>query len=709
MNMQKTGAFIQAARKRLDMSQRELGEYLSVTDKAISKWERGLACPDIENLKNMALLFHCSISEIVNGKELDVSHSSNLPANFPEESLEEHTFHEDVDVTLDYSSTQSISPLLFGDNLEHTRGSVIGGISAEMLRNRKFVGKPGRYGCAHEWYAVGKNNTSSICPQNVYFSFGASYTRHAEGYKMRRSHEQNAQYITNYANETAGIGQKDLFVLADTDYEFSAAVRSFSGNLLTVSLLGSDKTVYDCKTFSAEPGDFCEVTVILRSPAKDAEARIEITFDTVGTVMIGALSMMPCNHFHGMRPDVIEKMKELGIKLLRWPGGNFAGEYNWKDGLLPRNMRAPFQSYLWLETQPHTNGYDFHEIGTDDFIALCREIGAEPFITLNPTWNSPEESAQWVEYCNGDETTPYGKLRAERGHPEPYNVQFWSLGNEAGYGHMEGANTADAYAKAVREHAQKMLEVSPDLTLCSSGPYPNQEWADYSAKALSDLASAVSLHHYAGYPSYIDPDKRKEEYENFVRKVDTEFQPRMRILREQLGDSKVKISYDEWNAWYAWYRGGSVTEGIMAAAFMNMLFRNADRYGVMMACHFESVNEGAVQVFPDHVRLSPTGQAISVMKNHANGQVCALQQDVTATCRDGIVTCTLLNRSYDKKKKFSINNCGNVIAAVLYTSEDVVPNTVFETMDIPVSWENGWAEVVLPPHSMALIRMEALR
>ncbi len=706
MNMQKTGAFIQAARKRLDMSQRALGEYLSVTDKAISKWERGLACPDIENLKNMALLFHCSISEIVNGKELDVSHSSNLSACLPDESVEEHTVHEDVTVTFDYSSAQSISPLLFGDNLEHTRGSVIGGISAEMLRNRKFVGKPGRYGCAHEWYVVGKNNTFSYGTEGEYLSFGTPYTKHADGYKMRRSHERNAQYITNYTAGTAGIGQKDLYVLADTDYEFTAAVRSFAGNLLTVSLIGSDKTVYDSKTFSAEPGDYCEVTVILHSPSEDAEARIEITFDTVGTVMIGALSLMPCNNFHGMRPDVIEKMKELGIKLLRWPGGNFAGEYNWKDGLLPRNMRAPFQSYLWLETQPHTNGYDFHEIGTDDFIALCREIGAEPFITLNPTWNSPEESAQWVEYCNGDVNTPYGKLRAERGHPEPYNVQFWSLGNEAGYGHMEGANTADAYAKAVREHAQKMLEVSPSLTLCSSGPYPNQEWADYSAKALSDLASAVSLHHYAGYPSFIDPDQRKEEYENFVRKVDTEFQPRMRILREQLGDSEVKISYDEWNAWYAWYRGGSVTEGIMAAAFLNMLFRNADRYGVMMACHFESVNEGAVQVFPDRVKLSPTGQAISIMKHHANGQVCALRQDVTATYRDGIVTCTLLNRSYDKEKKFTLQNCGNLISAKLYMSEDVVPGTVFDVSDLSVTCTDGFMEVILPPHSMAVIRME---
>ena len=80
MNMQKVGAFIQKSRKQLNMSQLALGEYLSVTDKAVSKWERGLACPDAENLKNMALLFHCSISEIINGTSNDMTHSSNFPA-----------------------------------------------------------------------------------------------------------------------------------------------------------------------------------------------------------------------------------------------------------------------------------------------------------------------------------------------------------------------------------------------------------------------------------------------------------------------------------------------------------------------------------------------------------------------------------------------------------------------------------------------------
>lgn len=90
------------------------------------------------------------------------------------------------------------------------------------------------------------------------------------------------------------------------------------------------------------------------------------------------------------------------------------------------------------ETQPYTNGYDYNEVGIDEFIALCREIGAEPFLTINLANASPEENAAWVEYCNGADDTRYGKLRAQRGHKDAYQVRYWSLGNEMGYGTWRG-------------------------------------------------------------------------------------------------------------------------------------------------------------------------------------------------------------------------------------------------------------------------------
>lgn len=349
-------------------------------------------------------------------------------------------------------------------------------------------------------------------------------------------------------------------------------------------------------------------------------------------------------------------------------------------------------------------GYDYSEINTDDFIALCREIGAEPFITINPAWNAPEESAQWVEYCNGDASMPYGKLRAQRGCPEPYDVKFWSLGNEAGYGHMEGANTPEGYAKNAHAHAEKMLAASYKITLCSSGPYPDRDWVKNCAKKLSDVSAAVSLHHYTPFPAFLDPAEREREYTAFIREADAECLACMRTLSEQLRGTGIRISYDEWNAWQTWYRIGSVSEGIFAAAFLNMLLRNADKYGVVMACHFESVNEGAIMVYPDRAELAPAGVAFSLMKAHAGAAVCALGQDVTATRKDSVVTCTLLNRAYAKEKRFTLRGCGEILSAVLYRSDGVVPTSVFEKAELPVTVCGGTAEIVLPPHSIAQIR-----
>lgn len=696
MPAQNTAKFIRAARAILQMPLQDLADRLSVSVQTVSDWEQGLSMPDISQVRVMAELFRCSTADVLSGAVSDETFFDRFWYN-PDKGIviPEDSYHVPVELKFDFHSEKVLSPLLFGDNLEHTRDCINSGISAQMLKNRKFASKPSRYGYALHWYPIGKRTA---------FAFGPGYTRHGEGYKMQRAAECNSQIITNYVDETGGIGQKDIFVRGGEVYDCAVVAKAFSPTVVTVTLAG-EQGVYDRKEICVETDQFTPFRLTLHSPVDDWNARLEITFTGLGTVTVGAVSLMPANNFHGMRWDVIEAMKKLGTRLLRWPGGNFAGEYHWKDGFLPRDERAPFQSWLWLETQPHTFGYDFHEINTDDFIALCREIGAEPFITLNPTWNTAEESAQWVEYCNGDETTPYGKLRAQRGHPEPYNVRFWSLGNEFGFGHMEGIQGPYEYARYLRDYALKMLEVSPWLTICSSGPHPDVGWADHAARPLANVAPVVSLHHYVHFPDYIDPALRKQEYYAYINRVHTECIPKLRRTRELLGDHSLQISFDEWNSWYAWYRGGSVSEGVFAASFLNELLRNAESQGVTMACHFESVNEGALQVHPDRVVMTPTGQAISILYSHAGGTVCVLEQDAVATRKEDILTCSFINRSFDRPKTFRFPNAGSALQATLYSADDVVPNTVFTESELKVTAAEDTLEVTLPAHSIALLRL----
>lgn len=600
-----------------------------------------------------------------------------------------------VTVEFNMDSTKILSPLYFGDNLEHTRGCIYTGLSAQMLKNRKFASLPQRNGCPMDWDLLG-----GFCA----IPWEHTYTRHYEGYFMKRSHESHDLVITGYGEGTYGIAQSGLFLRKGDTYEFTMAAKAFRPLTARVALLAPDGSILAEEKVFVENTDFASLNLVFIPTADTENGRIEITFEGPGTLTLGAVSMLPKNNFRGMRPDVVALMKQLGIRLLRWPGGNFSGEYNWKDGLLPRDQRAPFQSYLWLETQPHSWGFDFHEINTDDFLCLCEEIGAEPFITINPTWNTPQDSADWVEYCNGDASTPYGSLRAKNGREEPYHVKFWSLGNEFGYGHMEGTNGPVEYAAAVRLHAEKMLAVTPDLKLCSSGPYPNAEWAEKSAAVLSDVARVVSLHHYAAYPQYVDPDTRAEEYYEFIGKPDTEYLPRMAELRSQLPDD-ISISYDEWNAWAAWYRMGSVTEGIFAAHFLNMMYRNAEKYGVSQICHFESVNEGSMLVTPGKAELMPTGQAIASMADHAGGRILTLEEDVTVTEKEGVITCTLLNRSYDQEKEFTLPKTGTVTGTKLLAGNGVVVGSRFAESTLAVEDGDTCFRMVLPVTSIAVIKI----
>lgn len=590
---------------------------------------------------------------------------------------------------------------LFGTNLEHTRGSVYGGLSAQMLRNRKFVGCPSAMeGVAMEWYRIG---------EQTYAYFHGSYTHHyPEHYHMNRRNECNAQGVMNPAAGTlCGIGQHDLTFVAGKTYEVAIVARATENITLSISLTSrwGQKILAKADWSVPKEKGWTRYTALLTLNEGDADGDLRVTFEDAGVVEIGAVSLMDHDNFHGMRSDVVACVKEMGIKVLRWPGGNFAGEYNWLDGLLPVDERAPFESCLNLETQPHSWGYDFHEINTDDFVALCREVGAEPYITINPVWNTAEESAAWVEYCNGDENTTYGKLRVERGFAEPYNVKLWSLGNEMGYGHMEGGNTPAWYEKVARGNAEALLAVDPDLELCSSGPHPNGDWVENAVKPLADIVGLVSLHMYTVWDAsvrYARVNELKNVYRDCIQSIQ-EGRNLARTMRNLLGDCPAKISFDEWNIWHAWRRPSSVIDGVFTAGMLHLLMSEAEACRLGVCCQFELINESGVKVTPTDAFLSATGQAFSIMKHHQEGTILHASDDVLATKRDGVVTVTVINFSADEAKAYRLD-CGDaLLEATLYEGKSIAPHSYFE----PRKLEMRDGQFEIPAHSIALIRYKA--
>jgi len=164
----------------------------------------------------------------------------------------------------------------------------------------------------------------------------------------------------------------------------------------------------------------------------------------------------------GLDPEVVRLAQELPVSLLRWPGGNFASDYHWRDGVGPLDRRPPRPNRAW-------GGLEYNYFGTSEYIHFCRRIGAEPQITVNTGTGSPEEAADWVEYCNGDRTTRMGRLRAEHGDQEPYHVTLWEVGNETYGSWQAGFHGGEENAWRYLEFARAMRDVDPNIELIATG------------------------------------------------------------------------------------------------------------------------------------------------------------------------------------------------------------------------------------------------
>ncbi|HEV9037617.1 MAG TPA: alpha-N-arabinofuranosidase, partial [Puia sp.] len=176
---------------------------------------------------------------------------------------------------------------------------------------------------------------------------------------------------------------------------------------------------------------------------------------------------------NGFRKDYIDAMRELRITNMRWPGGNFLMGYDWKDGIGPKEQRPTRINLAW-------GGPETNHVGTDEWMALNKAIGSENIVCVNLGLGSIWDAAYWVEYCNYKKGTYYSDLRAKNGHPEPYHVKIWDLGNEVdGLPWELGHKNAEDYVETAREAAKAMRSVDPTIKFVASGSSyyePTNKW-----------------------------------------------------------------------------------------------------------------------------------------------------------------------------------------------------------------------------------------
>jgi alpha-L-arabinofuranosidase len=365
---------------------------------------------------------------------------------------------------------RAISPYLYGQFIEHAGNLMYSALWSELLDDRKFyyavMPKPAEEPVAsprepgqgpNRRRGVGPGRWNPIGPvESVVMDSSKPFAG------------DHAPLIKLAGAEPRGIRQTGVNLVQGVTYHGRIQLAGDPGanvsiNLVWVTNSGAARQAVPLGELSAA---YQKQTFSFKAENSGA-AQFEIVGTGTGTFHVGAVSLMPAEHRAGWRPDAIAALKSLRSGVYRFPGGNFVSAHEWRDAIGDPDQRPPTYDPVWRALQPN-------DIGTDEFLTLCQLLEVEPYITVNAGTGDAQSAAQYVEYANGAVTTPMGQLRAAHGHPEPYGVKFWGIGNEMwGHTYQYGAMLPNQYVFKHNQFAKAMRKVDASITLLASGAMPD--------------------------------------------------------------------------------------------------------------------------------------------------------------------------------------------------------------------------------------------
>lgn len=350
----------------------------------------------------------------------------------------------------------------------------------------------------------------------------------------------------------------------------------------------------------------------------------------------------------GLRRDVLALTRELGVSIVRYPGGNFLSGHDWEDGVGPREHRPVRLDLAWHSTE--TN-----QFGTNEFIAWCRAAGIEPMLAVNLGTRGADAARRYVEYCNHPGGTALSDLRRSHGCEQPHGVQFWCLGNEMDAPWQIGQKTADEYGRLARDAARLMRWVSPglQLTACGSSNRALPTFGAWEYQVLEqcfDEVDFLSVHAY-----FENPHADTWEFLGNIDRMDLHIQEVKAIAdavaarRHSL--KRIALAVDEWNIWYkarageharqpGWPQAPRLIEevynfedALAAGGALSVLMNNADR--VKAACLAQLVNAiGAIRTEPGGPSWRQTiFHPFALAARHARG--CVLRPSIQSPAAPG--------------------------------------------------------------------------
>ncbi len=360
----------------------------------------------------------------------------------------------DLQVAIDASKTgEPVNPMIFGGYMEPATTQVW----AEMLTDRKFANPI--------------TSAVAAAPTNSFFRRFAGEPFKPVGPEGTVEMDTVNPFVGKHSprikldgSEPRGIQQSKLRVAGGKSYEGRIYLAGNPGAQIIVRLVWgtgtSDSQTIAIPSLSSEYRKF----PLKFTPTADTDdARLEILGSGSGTFHVGTASLMPADNVQGFHAGMIRLYKEAGFKMFKWPGGNFVSAYDWRDGVGDRDKRPPRLQPMWSDR------VESNDVGLHELVALCALVGAEPDLAIDSGFGSAREAAEQVEYCNGSVSTRMGKMRAENGHPAPFNIRLWTIGNEMygpwQYGHM----SLDQYWVKHNYIVEAMKKVDPTIKVTVSG------------------------------------------------------------------------------------------------------------------------------------------------------------------------------------------------------------------------------------------------
>ncbi|MBN1154437.1 alpha-N-arabinofuranosidase [candidate division KSB1 bacterium] len=504
-----------------------------------------------------------------------------------------HNSEDVVIATIDVKSVAApIHPYVYGMFTELLGNIFERGLWAEMLSDRKF------------FYPV--DTTKNLTPVNTRrFQNRWRPVGGVEAVAMDRENSyvgEHTPVVQLAGSKPRGIQQSGLAVRAGKQYSGRVVLAGDGDARVTVSLVWAVDPD-DKQTISVFPltDDYLKYPFMLTAGADCDSATLVITGTGEGSYRIGAVSLMRADNIQGFRSDIIALLRELDSGIYRWPGGNMLAGYDWRDGIGDIDKRPPRYDHAW-------NAVESNDVGTEEFIVLCELLNIDPYFCVNIGFGDAYSAAQWVEYVNGSQDTPMGRIRALNGHPEPYEVEWWGIGNEM-YGEWQlGYMSIEHYILKHNMFARAMRDVDPTIKLIASGATPfetsttarhhrkplparlpyefgsRQDWTGQLLAHCTDNIDFMAEHLYPVTTQAFDADSQKfvpvdDPIVDQVRRVPN----RVKAVAESwkhyvktipgLEKKNITFALDEWTG--GGWRSGFVRT-LCAAAGLHEMFRHSD-------------------------------------------------------------------------------------------------------------------------------------